>query len=89
MIASQLYEIVTLVNELLPPMPQLIVPLNGVTISRNASRKGTSSKTDEEIHVSSREKLLQDRPDLLAQFGTDLFPVLIQVHREFVLYFLG
>lgn len=81
---DQLYEIVTLVNELLPPMPQLIVPLNGVTISRNASRKGTSSKTDEEIHVSSREKLLQDRPDLLAQFGTDLFPVLIQVYGSSV-----
>eukprot|EP00250_Pteridium_aquilinum_P022187 c25318_g3_i1 orf=376-6123(+) len=81
---DQLYEIVTLVNELLPPMPQLVVPLNGATMSRNSSRKGTSTKADEEVHVSSREKLLQDHPELLAQFETDLFPVLIQVYGSSV-----
>ncbi|KAI5073229.1 hypothetical protein GOP47_0011242 [Adiantum capillus-veneris] len=79
---DQLYEIVTLVNELLPPMPQLIMPLNGVTISRsNSARKGSSTKSDD---VSLREKLLQDRPNLLAQFGKDLFPVLIQVYGSSV-----
>lgn len=79
---DQLYEIVTLVNELLPPMPQLIMPLNGVTMSRNNSaRKGSSTKSDD---ASLREKLLQDRPELLVQFGKDLFPVLIQVYGSSV-----
>ena len=29
--------------------------------------------------VSAREKLLNDQPELLQQFGMDLLPVLIQV----------
>lgn len=29
--------------------------------------------------VSAREKLLNDQPELLQQFGIDLLPVLIQV----------
>lgn len=29
--------------------------------------------------VSAREKLLDDQPELLQQFGMDLLPVLIQV----------
>ncbi|MCO5580943.1 hypothetical protein L7F22_034817 [Adiantum nelumboides] len=79
---DQLYEIVTLVNELLPPMPQLIMPLNGVTMSRsNSARKGSSTKSDD---ACLREKLLQDHPNLLAQFGKDLFPVLIQVYGSSV-----
>ena len=76
----QLYELVNLVNELLPPMPQLAVPQEGPIISRNTSRRQpTSAKLEENSHSSIREKLLLDHPDILIQFGTDLFPVLIQV----------
>ncbi|KAH7446550.1 hypothetical protein KP509_01G061600 [Ceratopteris richardii] len=79
---EQLYEIVTLVNELLPLMPQLSAPQNGMTTPRNlSSRKGLSAKPDD---VPMREKLLQDHPELLAQFGKDLFPVLIQVYGSSV-----
>jgi E3 ubiquitin-protein ligase TRIP12 len=33
--------------------------------------------------VSAREKLLNDQPELLQQFGMDLLPVLIQVGQFF------
>lgn len=86
---EQLYELVTLVNELLPPMPQSAVPPNGVILSRSATRRQSSSsgKADDGSNVvdfAIREKLLRDRPNLLIQFGTDLFPVLVQVYGSSV-----
>lgn len=41
--------------------------------------------------ISAREKLLNDQPELLQQFGMDLLPVLVQVHQfwstsHFILY---
>eukprot|EP01018_Ginkgo_biloba_P024668 Gb_07122 [translate_table: standard] len=36
--------------------------------------------------ISAREKLLCDQPELLVQFGNDLFPVLVQVYGSSVNY---
>lgn len=46
----------------------------------------SSIKSEESGRVASgelgpRERLLRDQPDLLVQFGVDLFPVLVQVSR--------
>lgn len=44
---------------------------------------GSSSKPEDSNgkiqEVSTREKLLNDQPELLQQFGMDLLPVLVQV----------
>lgn len=82
-------------NELLPPMPQTSGAIvastsNGFSVSRISSRKCSSVmssiKSEESGRVASgelgpRERLLRDQPDLLVQFGVDLFPVLVQVSR--------
>ncbi|CAM6105259.1 unnamed protein product [Calypogeia fissa] len=95
---EQLYEIVTLVNELLPPMPESsgtssASTSNGISVPRISSRKYSAvispTKPDEAGHGASgetgpREKLLRDQPDLLVQFGVDLFPVLVQVYGSSV-----
>lgn len=84
---KQLYEIVTLVNELLPPLPDgQGIPL-GSSLSSGGSRGGRkhsglalASKTEEApAGPSAREILLKDQPELLEQFSNDLFPVLVQV----------
>ena len=88
----QLYEIVNLVNELLPPMPDTqgvhaASSSNGALSSRGSGRKHPgitiASKVEDGQGVvaeeSPREILLRHQPELLVQFGSDLFPVLVQV----------
>ncbi|XP_039138135.1 E3 ubiquitin-protein ligase UPL3 isoform X2 [Dioscorea cayenensis subsp. rotundata] len=92
--ADQIYEIVNLVDELLPPLPQGTISLpicsnilvKGSAIKRSCS--GSGNKSDEvngaSNEVSAREKLLHDQPELLQQFGADLLPVVIQVYGSSV-----
>jgi E3 ubiquitin-protein ligase TRIP12 len=88
----QLYEIVTLVNELLPTMPDTQGnPITSTSISgtssRGAGRKYSAvtigrveeSEQGAALEISAREMLLRNQPQLLLQFGTDLFAVLVQV----------
>lgn len=95
MVWEQLYEIVTLINELLPPLPDgQGIPLgSSASIGGGGSRGGRkhlglaiASKTEEggtgvAGGPSAREILLRDQPELLEQFSNDLFPVLVQVRR--------
>ncbi|CBI37879.3 unnamed protein product, partial [Vitis vinifera] len=91
---EQIFEIVNLANELLPPLPEGIISLPA---SSNLLVKGTlvkkapssSSGKQEDVNgnvpeVSAREKLLNDQPELLQQFGMDLLPVLIQIYGSSV-----
>ncbi|KAJ0969933.1 hypothetical protein J5N97_022810 [Dioscorea zingiberensis] len=92
--AEQIYEIVNLVDELLPPLPQGTISLpicsnilvKGSAIKRSCS--GSANKPDEvngtPNEVSAREKLLHDQPELLQQLGADLLPVIIQVYGSSV-----
>eukprot|EP01018_Ginkgo_biloba_P019051 Gb_20277 [translate_table: standard] len=83
-----------LVNELLPPLPQgtISLPSSYGIQSKSALGKHTSGSTtgkQEDVNgnvseISAREKLLRDQPELLAQFGMDLFPVLVQVYGSSV-----
>lgn len=79
-----------LANELLPPLPQGTISLPA---SSNVFVKGslinvtpvTSEEHEEQddsigTEISSREKLLNEQPELLQQFGMDILPVLIQVN---------
>lgn len=88
----QLYEIVTLVNELLPPLPGVsgaatASPFNCGSVSKSATKKnaaaGSSGKPEDGQHagteITAREQLLRSQPELLVHFGADLFPVLVQV----------
>ena len=87
-----MYEIVSLINELLPPLPQgTICPPVSYGIQSNSSlgkhSLGSSTAKKEDTSgtvadISSRETLFHDQPELLAQFGIDLFPVLVQVSVE-------
>lgn len=85
---SQIFEIVNLANELLPPLPQgtISLPANFSVVVKGfvvknlsappQKQEGTDSSGPEN---SAREKLIIDHPELLQQFGMDLLPVLIQV----------
>lgn len=55
--------------------------MKGPVIKKSsASSSGKSEDSNGNIpEVSAREKLLNDQPELLQQFGMDLLPVLIQV----------
>lgn len=68
--SQQLGEIVTLISVLLPPTPQLLLPANSPL---NEAKLLNSNAT-------TRKQPLCDQPSLLAQFGMDLFPVLVQVY---------
>ncbi|CAO2815602.1 unnamed protein product [Amaranthus hypochondriacus] len=91
---EQIFEIVNLANELLPPLPQgtISLPTSSNLFVRGPlfkkSPMSSSSKQDETNgnvqDVSAREKLLNDQPELLQQFGMDLLPVLIQIHGSSV-----
>ncbi|KAJ7967163.1 E3 ubiquitin-protein ligase UPL3-like [Quillaja saponaria] len=91
---EQIFEIVNLVNELLPPLPQGIISLpvssnlfvKGSLVKRSsASSAGKQEDTNGNApEVSAREKLLTDQPELLQQFGMDLLPVLIQIYGSSV-----
>ncbi|KAI3736382.1 hypothetical protein L6452_15921 [Arctium lappa] len=91
---EQIFEIVNLTNELLPPLPQGIISLPASTslfvkgsLSKKSPASGsgkqeeTSGSTPE---ISGREKLLTEQPELLQQFGMDLLPVLIQIYGSSV-----
>ncbi|XP_020699967.1 E3 ubiquitin-protein ligase UPL3-like isoform X1 [Dendrobium catenatum] len=90
---EQIYEIVNLADELLPPLPQGTVSLPiysnvfakgsaGKKISGSSSGKQETNGTSNEI--SSHEKLLRDQSELLQQFGMDLLPVLTQIYGSSV-----
>ncbi|GFS38709.1 HECT ubiquitin protein ligase family protein KAK [Actinidia rufa] len=90
---EQISEIVTLANELLPPLPQGIISLPASTnlfVKGSLSKSPVSSSGKQEdtngsaTEVSAREKLLNDQPELLQQFGMDLLPVLIQIYGSSV-----
>ncbi|KAG9130329.1 hypothetical protein Leryth_004401 [Lithospermum erythrorhizon] len=91
---EQIYEIMNLANELLPPLPQGIIYLpstSNVLVRGSFPKKpcsSSSSKQDDSNgnmqEVSAREKLLEDEPELLKHFGTDLLPVLIQIYGSSV-----
>ncbi|KAL6497911.1 E3 ubiquitin-protein ligase upl3 [Orobanche hederae] len=91
---EQVFEIVNLANELLPPLPQGTISLpassslfmNGSLpkkVIRGSSVKQEGLNGDME-EILTREKLLSDQPDLLQQFGVDLLPVLVQIYGSSV-----
>ncbi|KAL2476964.1 E3 ubiquitin-protein ligase [Forsythia ovata] len=86
---EQIFEIVNLANELLPPLPQGAISLpigNNLFVKGSFTESGPAGSSSKEKEsngnvqeVSAREKLLNDQPELLQQFGMDLLPVLISV----------
>ncbi|KAL5064294.1 hypothetical protein RYX36_026031 [Vicia faba] len=90
---EQIFEIVNLANELLPPLPQGTISLptstnfvKGPVIKKSpagssAQQEDTNGNPPE---ISAREKLLNEHPELLKQFGMDLLPVLIQIYGSSV-----
>ena len=84
-----MYEIVSLINELLPPLPQgtICPPVSyGIQSKSSLGKNSLGSSTVKKEYtsgtvpeISSRETLFRDQPDILAQFGIDLFPILVQV----------
>ncbi|GER35888.1 E3 ubiquitin-protein ligase UPL3 [Striga asiatica] len=91
---EQVFEIVNLANELLPPLPQGIIslPVSSSLFMKGSlfkrSNAGSSTKQEDSNgnmqEVLAREKLLNDQPELLQQFGMDLFPVLVQLYESSV-----
>ncbi|XXG75022.1 hypothetical protein AAC387_Pa07g3615 [Persea americana] len=92
--SEQIFEIVNLADELLPQLPQGTISLPscssflGKGSAANKPSAGVSGKQEDAngaVHeISAREKLLQDQPELLQQFGVDLLPVLIQIYGSSV-----
>ncbi|XP_061372413.1 E3 ubiquitin-protein ligase UPL3-like [Gastrolobium bilobum] len=92
--AEQIFEIVNLANELLPPLPQGTISLpvssnlfvKGSVVKKSpASSSGIQEDTNGNVHeMSAREKLLNDQPELLQQFEMDLLPVLMQIYGSSV-----
>lgn len=92
--AEQIFEIVNLANELLPPLPQGTISLpasSNIFVKGPIVKKSPSSSSGKQDdlngnlpEVSAREKLLKDQPELLQQFGMDLLPVLIQIYGSSV-----
>lgn len=78
-----------LANELLPPLPQGTISLPASSnsfVKGSLSKKCTNNSSGKPednaggvTEVSVREKLFNQQPELLQQFGIDLLPVLIQV----------
>ncbi|KAL3814018.1 hypothetical protein ACJIZ3_015286 [Penstemon smallii] len=91
---EQIFEIVNLANELLPQLPQGTISLpasSSLFIKGSVPKKGhaSSSSIQEDSNgnmqeVSTHQKLLNDQPELLQQFGMDLLPVLIQIYGSSV-----
>jgi E3 ubiquitin-protein ligase TRIP12 len=83
----QIFQIVNLADELLPPLPQgtISLPMSYAVLVKGSSRKSpaaSAGKQDESSvtnEASAREKLLEQHPELLKQFGMDLLPILTQV----------
>ncbi|CAH9125922.1 unnamed protein product [Cuscuta epithymum] len=95
---EQVFEIVNLANELLPPLPQgtISLPVSANLLIKGSLTKklsvGGSSKQEDvkestlEVshEISAREKFLNEQPEFLCQFGMDLLPVLIQIYGSSV-----
>lgn len=90
---EQIYEMVNLADELLPPLPQGVISLpvsSNILVRGSATKKNPASTSEAQDsngtdnEVSPREKLLQDQPELLQQFGLDLLPVLTQIYASSV-----
>ncbi|WCJ39868.1 E3 ubiquitin-protein ligase UPL3 [Euphorbia peplus] len=92
--AEQIFEIVNLANELLPPLPHGTISLpassnmfmKGPLVKKSPS-SSTGKQDDQNVNipeVSARERLLKDQPELLQQFGMDVLPVLIQIYGSSV-----
>ncbi|KAF3796452.1 E3 ubiquitin-protein ligase [Nymphaea thermarum] len=91
---EQIFEIVNLANELLPPLPQGTISLPnssnffGKGLVGKRSFSGSTTKQEDTNGASSdasvRERLFQEQPELLQQFGMDLLPVLVQVYGSSV-----
>ncbi|XP_074275667.1 E3 ubiquitin-protein ligase UPL3-like [Silene latifolia] len=91
---EQIFEIVNLANELLPPLPQgtISLPASSNLFVRGPLLKkspASSSSNQDESNgnppdAAAREKLLNDQPEFLLQFGMDLLPVLIQIYGSSV-----
>ncbi|XP_028113334.1 E3 ubiquitin-protein ligase UPL3-like [Camellia sinensis] len=91
---EQIFEIVNLANELLPPLPQGTISLPASTnlfVKGSLSKKSPASSSGKQedtngnvTEISAREKLLNDQPELLQQFGMDLLPVVIQIYGSSV-----
>ncbi|XP_068639280.1 E3 ubiquitin-protein ligase UPL3-like [Aristolochia californica] len=91
---EQIFEIVNLADELLPPLPQGTISLptssylligGSLTMKKSSSSSSKQEDTSGAIpEISAREKLLLDQPELLQQFGLDLLPVLKQIYGSSV-----
>ncbi|CAM0948357.1 unnamed protein product [Alopecurus aequalis] len=80
--ADQMFEIVSLADDLLPHLPVGIISLPThcrVFAKGSSTRKPASTKQDgagsTENDRSGHESLLREHPELLLQFGMDLLPV--------------
>ncbi|KAI3780949.1 hypothetical protein L2E82_10943 [Cichorium intybus] len=84
---EQIFEIVNLTNELLPPLPQGTISLpssSNLFVKGPLIRKSPGKQEETSGGVPEKEKLLTDHPGLLLQFGMDLLPVLIQIYGSSV-----
>lgn len=91
---DQTYEIVSLLNELLPPLAEgtISLPASQTTDAKCSSNKNVSDNNAGKMddmnqtmtEMSAREKLLHDQPELLVDFGIDILPVLVQVYGSSV-----
>ncbi|PKA56014.1 E3 ubiquitin-protein ligase UPL3 [Apostasia shenzhenica] len=89
--SEQIYEIVNLADELLPPLPQGTISIPVCSNVKSAGQKTSGSSSGKQNEASekknensAREKLLQDQPELLQQFGMDLLPILTQIYGSSV-----
>jgi hypothetical protein len=86
----QMFEIVSLADDLLPHLPVGIITLPThcrVFAKGSSTRKPATAKHDgagsTENERSGHESLLREHPELLKQFGMDLLPVMTQVRAHF------
>ncbi|KAK7344715.1 hypothetical protein VNO77_14672 [Canavalia gladiata] len=87
---EQKFKMVNLANELLPPLPQGTIPLpinsnlfmKGLVMKKSAAgNSGMQEDSNGNVHeISALEKLLNDQPELLQQYGIDLLLVLVQIY---------
>ncbi|KAJ1277415.1 hypothetical protein BS78_04G002400 [Paspalum vaginatum] len=88
--ADQVFEIVSLADDLLPHMSTRIITLPTYyhAYKGSSTKKPASVKQDgagsAENERSGRERLLREHPELLQQFGMDLLPTMTQVYGSSV-----
>uniref|UniRef100_A0A0E0MDG3 HECT-type E3 ubiquitin transferase n=1 Tax=Oryza punctata TaxID=4537 RepID=A0A0E0MDG3_ORYPU len=89
--AEQMFEIVSLADDLLPHLPSGIISLPAyyhVLVKGSSAKKSASTKQDgtssTENERSGHERLLREHPELLKQFGMDLLPIMTQVYGSSV-----